>query len=119
MLKGSCHCGAVTLTVTRRPRRVTVCNCSICRRVGGLWAYYRLGEVTVEAAPGATQSYIWGDKTIDNVRCATCGCVTHWVPLAPKADSKMGVNTRIFDPDALGTPRIRRFDGAVTWRYLD
>jgi len=29
------------------------------------------------------------------------------------------VNARNFDPSALGSVRIRRFDGADTWKYLD
>jgi len=31
----------------------------------------------------------------------------------------MGVNTRLFDPAAMSGVRVRRFDGAVTWRFLD
>jgi hypothetical protein len=31
----------------------------------------------------------------------------------------MGVNARAFDPHDIGNPRIRPFDGATTWRYID
>jgi hypothetical protein len=31
----------------------------------------------------------------------------------------MGVNARNFEPSVLGTVRIRRLDGADTWKYLD
>jgi hypothetical protein len=31
----------------------------------------------------------------------------------------MGVNARAFDPHDIGNPRIRLFDGATTWRYID
>ncbi len=118
MLVGRCHCGAIEVTVPRRPRRVTNCNCSICRRLGALWAYYPVDTVRVEAAAGATEAYIWGDRTLRTVRCKTCGCATHWEPLRSSHGAKMGVNVRMFDPDALGTPRIRLFDGAHTWRYV-
>jgi hypothetical protein len=37
MLYASCHCGAVLLEIARKPRQLTECNCSICRRYGGLW----------------------------------------------------------------------------------
>jgi hypothetical protein len=119
MLVGTCHCGAVKVSVPRRPRRVTNCNCSSCRRLGALWAYYRVDDVRVEAAPDATQAYIWGDKTLRTVRCRTCGCTTHWVPMQKQAASKIGVNARLFEPEQLGNPRIRLFDGAVSWRYVD
>jgi hypothetical protein len=118
MLAGACHCGAVKVAVPRRPDAVTNCNCSICRRLGALWAHYPVDEVRIDAAPGAIEDYVWGDKTLRTVRCIRCGCVTHWQPLRPDPGSKMGVNARIFEPEDLGTPRIRRFDGATTWRFV-
>ena len=39
MIAGSCHCGAVKIAVAEAPATVTSCNCSICRRLGTLWAY--------------------------------------------------------------------------------
>jgi hypothetical protein len=30
-----------------------------------------------------------------------------------------GINLRNFDPHELGEVRLRRFDGADTWNYLD
>ena len=119
MLDGTCHCGAVRIELPRRPRSLTNCNCSICRRYGTLWAYYKASEVRVNAAPGATSDYVWGDKSLRFVRCTNCGCVTHWEPTQPKPDSKMGVNARNFEPALLGPVRIRRLDGAATWKYLD
>jgi hypothetical protein len=91
----------------------------LCRRYGALWAYYPIGEVQVTYPPGQTADYVWGDRTLRTVRCATCGCITHWEPLQPTADGKLGVNMRNFDPDALGAVCIRRFDGAASWTYLD
>ena len=119
MLTATCHCGAVKVEVPRRPRRLTNCNCSICRRYGTLWAYYKRSEVRVVSAPGATDEYAWGDKSLKFVRCSACGCVTHWEGVEPKEDGKMGVNARNFEPDAVKSARIRLLDGASTWKYLD
>jgi len=44
-LQGSCHCGAVRLTLPAAPEKATSCNCSLCRRSGGIWAYYEFGTV--------------------------------------------------------------------------
>ena len=64
MLSGACHCGTVRVTIPRKPRSVTDCNCSICRRYGVLWAYYKLPAVSVEAKRGATESYsAWDGHT--------------------------------------------------------
>ena len=119
MLTASCHCGAVRIDVPQKPRRLTSCNCSICRRYGTLWAYYKCSEVRVIGAPGATADYVWGDKSLRFVRCSTCACITHWEPIQPKESSKMGVNARNFEPGTMDSVRIRRLDGASTWKYLD
>ena len=119
MIVGSCHCGAVRVEVPRPPESLTNCNCSICRRTGALWAYYATSEVRVTAGAGATEGYEWGDRTLRLVRCATCGCVTHWEPLPGNTGGKMGINARNFEPALLDTVRIRRLDGASSWTYLD
>src|SRR5215468_2749101 len=92
-LHGSCHCGAVRLVLPAAPDRATSCNCSLCRRSGGIWAYYEFGTVSIQGHPENTEDYIWGDRTLRNVRC--------------------------FEPALLESVVIRRFDGADTWKFLD
>lgn len=116
MLTGTCHCGTIRIDIPSRPSEVTNCNCSICRRLGGLWAYYDVGTVTVHGHPLHTQEYIQGDKTLRVVRCKICGCTTHWEPLDAKLFKRMGVNIRNFAPEAIGNVRIRLLDGADTWK---
>lgn len=118
-LKGSCHCGAVAIEVPARPRRLTSCNCSICRRTGGLWAYYQAPKVKITKKRGATLAYVWGDKMLALHTCNTCGCTTHWEATKKPRVSRMGVNMRLFDPADIAGVRVRRFDGADTWKFLD
>ena len=66
MLTATCHCGAVKVQVPRKPNSLTDCNCSICRRYGVLWAYYKDAEVQLIADPGTADEYIWGNKTQGN-----------------------------------------------------
>lgn len=119
MHHGSCHCGAVKMVLPSTPTAATVCNCSICRRIGGPWVFFPVGTVTIESEPDALVPYIWGDRTIRTLHCRTCASVTHWEPLHPQSDAKMGVNLGNFDPELIASVRIRRFDGADTWRYLE
>ena len=118
MLRGTCHCGAVQVEVPRKPRRLTSCNCSICRRTGGLWGYYDRKKVRIIARKAAVARYAWGDKFLWTCRCANCGCVTHWQPTS-RGSNRMGVNFRNFDPSVIESTRIRRLDGASTWKFLD
>ena len=119
MLTGSCHCGSVHIEIPGPPPFLLNCNCSLCRRLGGLWGYFQVGEVRVTGHPENTDAYIWGDKTLRTVRCHHCGCVTHWEPLVVTPGAKMGVNIRMFAPEEIGDVRMRRFDGAESWTFLD
>lgn len=119
MLQGGCHCGAVQLEVSRKPSRLTSCNCSICRRYGTLWAYYDRSQVRISAARGATAAYAWNHRRLRFVRCAGCGCVTHWEPADWSKSTRMGINFRNFDPAVMASIRVRRLDGAATWKFLD
>ena len=113
MLIGTCHCGAVRIGIPRPPESLTNCNCSICRRYGALWAYFDEGEVQVASEAGSTDDYSWGDKDLRFVRCARCGCVTHWEGIGPRKSTRMGVNPRNFDSVMLGDVKIRCVDGAA------
>lgn len=117
-LHGACHCGAVRMTLPAAPETATSCNCSLCRRTGGIWAYYALGTVDIEGHPEDTESYVWGDRTLRNFRCRTCGIVTHWEPIDPEPGARHGVNLRNFEPALLDAVVVRRFDGAETWTFL-
>jgi hypothetical protein len=116
-IDASCHCGAVRLTTQSPPENLTDCNCSICRRYGVLWAYFAPNDVKIVAAPGATDVYMWGERSIQFHRCKTCGCVTHWAAVDTNS-GRMGVNARLMDPAVLRPLRIRKLDGADTFKYL-
>jgi hypothetical protein len=118
-LQGSCHCGAVRLTLPRAPEKATSCNCSLCRRSGAIFGYYEFGTVSVQGHPENTEEYVWGDRTLRNVRCKTCGIVTHWEPLDSKTGARHGVNLRNFEPRLLESVVVRRFDGADTWTFIE
>ena len=77
------------------------------------------GTVEIQGHPEATAEYIWGDKTLRTIHCRTCGCVTHWEPLQPTPGCKHGVNLGNFDPKLIAAVRVRRFDGADTWTFID
>ena len=119
LLEGSCHCGAVRLRLPTKPREGTRCNCSLCRRLGSVWAYYEFGSVQIEGHPQETEEYVQGDKTLRTVRCKTCGCVTHWEPLNPVENPRHGVNLNNFCPQLLEQVNVRRFDGADTWKFIE
>lgn len=121
MLSGSCHCGAVSLEINRKPRQLTECNCSICRRYGALWAYYTRKTVRITCStPESLSAYMWGNKSIEFYHCAKCGCVVFY-ERSKKIGEKttVAVNARMLRPQEIAHVRIRKLDGASTWRFLD
>ncbi|MCA9552625.1 MAG: GFA family protein [Myxococcales bacterium] len=118
MVTTSCHCGAVRCELAAPPETLTQCNCSICRRIGGLWAYYRPEQVKLVSEPGATLAYVWGDRFLELHTCRTCGCTTHWEPVEKEGATKMGINARMMEPAVIAGLRVRHIDGADTWEEL-
>lgn len=119
MLNASCHCGAVQIDVGFEPETVTQCTCSICRRYGARWAYGNRGNVTVQCKADALRPYVWGDRELEFYFCTTCGCLTHYESVEKQADSRVAVNSRMMAPADTDGIRVRTFDGADTWKYLD
>ena len=124
-LSGRCHCGAVGWTLHQEPAHLTACNCSICRRVAALWAHAEAQQISLHYAPGTVIRYTQGDRMLAMVSCKTCGCTTHWesepepgeTTVAPTA--RMAVNVRMAEPSDIERYRVRVFDGAKTWTFLD
>lgn len=118
-LLASCHCGAVKIVMTRKPARLTECNCSVCRRYGALWAYGTARTIKVNADPGALRFYSWGDKCIEFYHCQQCGCLTHYESVDKGRDSRIAVNARMLPAGDVEGVATSHFDGADSWTFLD
>lgn len=95
--EAACHCGAVLIHLSEKPAEIFECSCSICRRLGVLWAYYHCDDVTFERGEGTTRSYVWNRKILEFHSCARCGCPTHWIATDRGFRERMGVNARLID----------------------
>lgn len=118
-MTGNCLCGAVSVTIDDKPEFINDCNCSLCRKVGGVWGYFPSSSVKTI---GNTFSFVRRDKKIPGVEvhsCKTCATTTHWVltksfkELNPSAD-RVGVNMRLFNPDELVGVEVR-FPNGKDW----
>jgi len=119
MIEGQCHCGNVQLSIPRLTETGTSCTCSICSRYASVWGYFTKSDVQVIVGKHGIDAYCHGDKTIKFNRCSNCGCVTHFTSRESKPDSKLSVNYRMFPATILQQIRVRVFDGADTWQYLE
>lgn len=119
MLIAACHCGAVRIEMSRRPVSLTRCTCSICHRYGALWAYCTRKTARVVADEDVLAGYRWGDRTIEFFHCRTCGCLTHYESIDSSGNGRIAVNARMLERGEIDGIRVRTFDGADTWKYLD
>ena len=119
VIEADCHCGAVRIRVRALPDYVIDCNCSICRKNGALWALYPSRSIEIAAEPSSLTEYVWDPATIRTMFCRTCGSTTHWLPLTMPSDGNGDVNACLFDSSLVQGLKVRRFDGAETWTYLD
>ncbi len=120
MLEGACHCGQVRWTFDSEPEMATACNCTICRRYGTLWIY-GFDELDVHVS-GETREYVRadGDKHVGFHFCPNCGCVAYWRGRVLTEDGRrrIGVNTRLSEPESVAKIAIEHLDGIDTWKDL-
>jgi hypothetical protein len=91
----TCHCEAVRVTFPPLREPALECLCSICRRYGALWAYYKPEEVQVEG-DDAIEAYMWGNKRLSYNRCKHCGCMTHYTVVGG-TEPRVAVNCRMLE----------------------
>ncbi len=106
----TCDCKNITINVVK-PSQVTICNCCICSRYQSLWGYYSPDDVQVTIGRLGIQGYFRGDREIEFVRCASCGCVTHYRTLPEDSDPLVAVNFRMMAEDQLKDIPIRYHNG--------
>lgn len=119
MLKGSCHCGTTKFEVTDAPTSVTRCNCSICSKLGGLWAYYKPEDFRLLERPGSETTYRWAAKTIAFKFCPSCGCSTYnetfdW-STGEAGKPMISINARLLDDFDLDVVPVEHIDGKHLW----
>jgi hypothetical protein len=106
----SCDCKNIEINVAP-PTQVTICNCFICSRYQSLWGYYSPGEVKITIGARGTNVYLRGDREIEFVRCANCGCITHYQTLPGDSDPLVAVNFRMMDQELLKDIPVRYHNG--------
>jgi len=112
-MRGTCPCGGVSVTLPRKPEYLNSCDCTLCFKLGTLWGYFDPAEVSVE---GETKPFTRSDIEVwlQTNFCPTCSAVVSWTAVRDLGTPRMGVNMRLFDPDALvGLPV--RFPNGRAW----
>ena len=114
LVRGRCHCGSVDWRFEGEIPDATICNCTICRRYGVLWAYGYDGDgIHVEDPKWVLAAYRWGSRSISFNFCSVCGNLISWRGTAPSADgrTRIAVNLRLAEPEDVAQIPLQRFEG--------
>ena len=125
MIRAACHCEAVKFEIAEPPDWVLDCNCTLCRRYGALWTYYRGDDqkkLLKTPDLNATETYLWGDREIAFHRCKVCGCMTHMTAASHPEQPIFGVNARMIaglDPATVVVRQIDNSHSGFFWTRSD
>jgi hypothetical protein len=110
---GSCHCGRIAFEVDGDITEVADCNCSLCRRRGGLLWFGPREAVTMTTHEADMGTYTFNKHHLHHHFCSTCGIAPFSEGDNPKTGAKMiAVNVRCLPDLDLKTLKINEYDGA-------
>jgi hypothetical protein len=109
---GSCHCSAVRFEAQAPPiNKAMSCNCSYCRRYGGLLTFIPADNFTLLSGNEQLTDYQFNRKVIHHLFCRVCGIGSFGKGTMPDGTEMVALNARCLDevdPDSL---EITPYDG--------
>lgn len=119
---GQCLCGSIRWRFRGDIPDATICNCTACRRYGVLWAYGDDGhEIVVDDPDAVLTSYMRGPSSPLTFNfCRVCGNVVSWRARSEREPgrTRIAVNLRLADPEAVAAVPLLRFDGLHSFEDL-
>lgn len=110
--EGSCHCGGIAFTVEADIKEVLDCNCSLCRRRGGLLAFVGETDFALKTPKSGYATYTFNQHKLRHHFCPTCGIAPFSEGKGPDGKAMVAINVRCLPDVDLGGLTIKPFDGA-------
>ena len=111
--EGSCHCGRIAFTLEGDIAEAIDCNCSLCRRRGGLLAFFPREALSLKTPESAMATYTFNHHRLQHHFCPDCGIAPFSEGTHPKTGAKMAaVNVRCLPDVDLSTLSVKQVDGA-------
>lgn len=110
---GSCHCGRIAFELDAEVTDAIDCNCSMCRRKGGLLAFFPREALRLTTPEADMATYRFNRHVIAHHFCPTCGISPFGEGTDPRTGSRMAaVNVRCLPDVDLAALKITPYDGA-------
>lgn len=113
--EGSCHCGQIAFVIQAEEPIADVvdCNCSLCRRRGGLLWFAPRAALTLTTDPAQLATYQFNKHHLQHHYCRDCGIAPFSEGVDPRSGQAMvAVNVRCLPALDLAGLKINSFDGA-------
>lgn len=108
---GSCHCGSIAFEAEGTIDSVLDCNCTMCRRRGGLLWFVPGSSFKLLTAASNLSTYRFNKKHIQHRFCGICGIAPFGEGSDPKGHAMVAVNVRCLDQVDLATLKVVPYDG--------
>lgn len=109
--QGSCHCGKIAFEVEGDFTQAIDCNCSLCRRRGGLLAFVPRGSLKLKTPIENLSTYRFNKHVIQHHFCSTCGIAPFGEGEGKGGEKSAAVNLRCLPEFDLDSVEIVKFDG--------
>ncbi|PTM92608.1 GFA family protein [Mycoplana dimorpha] len=109
--EGSCHCGNVAFEVEGDFDTAVDCNCSMCRRRGGLLAFVPRDKLVLTVPEQNVSTYQFNRHVIRHHFCAVCGIAPFGEGADGKGNEMAAVNLRCIPAIDLDKLSITKVDG--------
>ena len=110
--QGSCHCGQIAYTVEADIKEVLDCNCSLCRRRGGLLAFVEAKDFALRTPKDNYDTYTFNRHKLQHHFCPTCGIAPFSEGAGPDGRAMVAINVRCLPGVDLATLTVKPYDGA-------
>jgi hypothetical protein len=109
---GSCHCGRIAFEAEGEIGQVMDCNCSMCRRRGGLLWFVPRGQFKLTTPESDLGTYEFNKHAIHHHFCPNCGISPFSDGCDPKGNEMAAVNMRCLEHVDLASVKVMPWNGA-------
>lgn len=107
---GSCHCGRIAFEVDGTIDQVMDCNCSLCRRRGGLLWFVPRSALRLSTPESDLSTYTFNKHVLKHHFCAKCG-IAPFSEGESKGAKMAAINARCLDGVELSKLKVVKYDG--------
>ena len=109
---GGCHCGKIAFEVEGDFTQAIDCNCSLCRRRGGLLAFVPRSNLKLRTPVENLSTYKFNKHIIEHHFCSTCGTAPFAEAGTKNGEKGAMINLRCLPDIDLDSLKITKWDGA-------